>query len=273
MTEQRIDQWIREHFKPDSPRRWKRRLVNGGRLIVHEEGLRLVLPQAHHTRYSNAQIDDYSGSSHRNYPWHPPLRLHVRARFGGSLTGTAGFGFWNHPFVPLPVPGVPWTVAGAPIPPRAIWFFHASPPNDMAIAQGVPGHGWKAATLDTLRLSAWRWAPLAPAVMLLNHWPTAERRIWRHVQRDLQISETLIESPPDTWHDYVLEWQRDGARFTIDGHVVHETDRSPGGPLGFVAWIDNQYAIATRWGQLGYGLLDVAQPQWLDLAELRIDML
>jgi hypothetical protein len=68
-------------------------------------------------------------------------------------------------------------------------------------------------------------------------------------------------------------WQRDGVQFAIDGQTVHETDRSPRGPLGFVAWIDNQYAIATRWGQLGYGVLDIAASQYLDLAHVQIEPL
>ena len=268
-----IDRGIADRFRPGPPARWARRLVNGGELIVRNDGLRLVVPHASRNRYSNAQIDDYSGLSHARYPWHPPLRLTARVHFGGLLLGTAGIGFWNHPFVPLPIPGVPWAVAGAPIPPRAIWFFHASPPNDMAIAQGVPGRGWKASMLDALHPSALRWAPLAPAVMLLNRWPAMERRIWPRVQRDLRISEALIDTSPLDWHEYVLEWRRDGACFAIDGQIVHETDRTPDGPLGFVAWIDNQYAIATRWGQLGYGLLDVPRPQWLDLQQVHIEPL
>jgi hypothetical protein len=235
--------------------------------MLHDRGARLVLPQASQTRYSNAQLDDYDGLPHRRYPWHPPLRLHVRACFGGPLLGTAGFGFWNHPFSPVPV------VGGTPLPPRAIWFFHTSPPNDIAIAHGVPGHGWKAATLDTLRPSALRWGPLAPAVVLLNQWPTLERRIWSLVERDLRISEALIDASTHAWHDYVLEWRTDGARFTVDGRTVMETDRAPRGPLGFVAWVDNQYAIATRWGRLGYGLLQVSEPQWLDLQSVAIEPL
>jgi hypothetical protein len=270
MTHKHAEQWLADHFQPGPPTRWRRRLMGDGSLIMHHTAMRLVLPRASHTHYSNAQLDDYLGLSHRNYPWHPPLRLIVRARFGGPLLGTAGFGFWNHPFVPLPIAGVPLSATGAPIPPRAIWFFHASPPNDIAIARGVPGRGWKAATIDTCQPSALRWAPLAPIVVLLNRWPALERRIWPHVQHDLRISEAVTASSPHDWHDYMLEWRRDGARFTVDGHVVMDTDRSPAGPLGFVAWIDNQYAIATRWGRLGYGLLDVPEPQWLDLQQVQI---
>ena len=56
----------------------------------------------HPTRevYTNAQITDYQYGSY-NFRWQPPLRLTVTAWSAGSpsaLRGTAGFGFWNHPF-------------------------------------------------------------------------------------------------------------------------------------------------------------------------------
>jgi hypothetical protein len=151
----RIDHWFADHMLPVPATRWRRWRVGSGSTVITNDGLRLLLPRASSNAYSNAQLDDYHGLPHRHYPWHPPLRLDVRARFGGSLLGTAGFGLWNHPFVPLPVGGVP-------ILPRAVWFFHASPPNNMALARGVPGHGWKTATLDALRPRAIRWAPFAP---------------------------------------------------------------------------------------------------------------
>jgi hypothetical protein len=203
---------------------------------------------------------------HHHYPWHPPLRLTIRARFGGTRAGTAGFGLWNHPFVQLGSGGVP-------ILPRAVWFFHASPPNNMALAHGVPGHAWKTATLDALRPRAVRWAPFAPVVLALNWVDAFERRIWPLVQRDLGISEQLINQAPHEWHEYTLVWRRNGVQFAIDGQTVHETERAPRGPLGFVAWVDNQYAIATRWGQFGYGVLDVDAPQYLDLAHVQIESL
>ncbi len=262
----RIDRWLAHHFVPGPPERWRRWRVGSGEIALHEHGLRLLLPHAFGNAYSNAQLDDYHGLAHRRYPWHPPLRLSVRARLGGPLLGTAGFGLWNHPFVPLGSGGVP-------ILPRAVWFFHASPPNDMALAQGVPGYGWKTTTLDALRPKALRWAPVAPVVLALNNLSSFEQRVWPRVQRDLSISEQLIDQNRRDWHDYTLVWQRDGAQFVIDGQVVHETTCAPRGPLGFVAWIDNQYAVATRWGRLGYGLLHGETPQWLDLASVEMTAL
>jgi hypothetical protein len=48
-----------------------------------------------------------------------------------------------------------------------------------------------------------------------------------------------------------------------------ETDRPPRGPLGLVAWVDNQWMVATPHGRFGWGLLQ-AEAQWLDLALVRI---
>ena len=262
----RIDQWLADHMLPGPPERWRRWRVGSGTIALHEHGLRLMLPRAASNTYSNAQFDDYHGLPHRRYPWRPPLRLTIRARFGGPLLGTAGFGLWNHPFVQFGRGGVP-------ILPRAVWFFHASLPNNMALAHGVPGHGWKTATLDALRARAIRWAPFAPVVLALNRVPALERRVWPLVQRDLGISEQLIDQTPYDWHDYTIMWRHDGVQFAIDGQTVHETKRAPHGPLGFAAWIDNQYAVATRWGQLGYGVLDISAPQYLDLAHVQIEPL
>ncbi len=257
-----LEDWFNAHLRPAPASRWRRWLVDQAALVVDEAALRLVLPRTRTGHYSNAQIDDYVGLPRRHYPWRPPLTLHVRARFGGLPPGTGGFGFWNHPFAPQ---------SGIGTLPRAIWFLYTSPPNDLPIALDVPGHGWKAATIDTLSPRALRWAPLAPPVVLLNQSAWLQRRVWPLVQRDLQIAEAQLTAPMNRWHDYQIEWRADGARFSVDGAVVLETDRSPRGPLGFIDWIDNQYAIATPQGRLGWGLVDVLQPQWLDLAHVAIE--
>jgi hypothetical protein len=43
----------------------------------------------------------------------------------------------------------------------------------------------------------------------------------------------------------------------------------PPGPLGFVAWIDNQYAVATPRGSLRFGTL-ASEREWLALDALAI---
>jgi hypothetical protein len=67
-----------------------------------------------------------------------------------------------------------------------------------------------------------------------------------------------------------LDWRPDGATFFVDDAMVHEAPVAPGGPLGFVAWIDNQYAVVTPQGNLRFGLLPLAQMQTLMLDAISI---
>jgi hypothetical protein len=240
--------------------RWQHYTVGGGAVEAGDDGLRFVTRDANAHRYADAQIDDYQGLPRRSFAWRPPLTLQVRARFSharSQLKGTAGFGFWNDPFA--------MTGRRMPALPRALWFFYASPPSDMALALGVPGHGWKAATLDTTRLPALLLAPTAPlAVPLMNLRPLY-RRLWPFVQRALAIGEASLDGLAEmtAWHDYRLEWRAEGARFLVDGQLALEVDHAMRGPLGFVMWLDNQYAVVTPQGRFGWGLLEAPAEQWM----------
>jgi hypothetical protein len=235
-------------------------LVGQGIIEPSDGAIRLALPSATARAYSDAQIDDYSGLARRNFPWRPPFHLSLRARFSpGPLVGTAGFGLWNNPFSPL---------GGVPALPRAAWFFYASPPSDMALAAGVAGHGWKAAVIDATRPAALAWAPLAPLVLLANQLPALYVRLWPQVQRALCIHESLLDTSMQDWHTYQITWQAEQVIFSVDEQVVLRSAGAPQAPMGFVAWIDNQYAVATARGRFGWGLLDVPSPQWLDIATL-----
>ena len=125
-------------------------LTGTGRIEVRPSATRLIVPQAAHTQYSDAQLDDRLVYS-RSLTHHPPLRLTIHARFSSqSLLGTAGFGLWNHPLFAV----------SHPVPlPRALWFFYASPPSHMDLALDVPGSGWKAAMIDATTLGAVAMAP------------------------------------------------------------------------------------------------------------------
>jgi hypothetical protein len=57
----------------------------------------------------------------------------------------------------------------------------------------------------------------------------------------------------------------------VDGQIVHEAPHAPAGPLGFVAWIDNQYAVVTPQGHFGFGLVPLDQPQSLCLEHVSIE--
>lgn len=246
-------------------RRWRVMQFGGGRLAALEDGLRLAVAGANGRSYANAQIDDYVGLPRHRFPWRPPLRMTVLARFGGPIAGTAGFGFWNSPISPI------GTVL--PVLPAAIWFFHAAPPADMPLALGVPGHGWKAASIEARTPEALAWAPLTLPVLLLNNLPGVAQRLWPRVQRALRVSEMLLAPPDTAWHTYVIEWREQRADFLVDGALVHTTDHPPDGPMGFVAWVDNQWLVATPRGRFGWGVHAVPGAQWLDLGRVRIEAL
>jgi hypothetical protein len=259
---------------------WRRMEKGSGTLEPRNGALRLCLSNATSDRYSNTQIDDYQGLPRRGFAWHPPLRLTVHARFshlpsttegtpqaGHTLKGTAGFGFWNDPFL-MTEPRVPTL-------PRAAWFFYASPPSDMKLDLQVPGHGWKAATIDALRPAALWLAPLAlPAMLLMNARPLY-CALWPSIQRRLSVAEALLNVDTRQWHAYELEWGTERTTFTVvaQGQARRQVLEAPApcGPLGFVMWMDNQYLVATPWGRLGWGKLDVPGEQWLEVDHLAIE--
>ena len=72
------------------------------------------------------------------------------------------------------------------------------------------------------------------------------------------------------WHSYQIDWEAKGARFKVDGREVLRCASSPRGPLGFVMWMDNQYAIATPWGRFGHGLLEAHGEQCMEVRSLSI---
>lgn len=243
---------------------WQRWTAGSGRTEDEGGGLRLLLDAGPDTTYSDAQITDYDPARPR-FVFRPPLRLSLRAGFSGppgGLRGTAGFGFWNHPFVPgqrsfrLP---------------QALWFFYCAPPSHMPLALDVPGQGWKAATFNARRWPFLALLPAAPVGFLLMRLQPFYRRLWPVGQWALGVSEALLDpvllAGP---HDYTLDWTAEGARFAVDGLTVLETERVPPGPLGFIAWVDNQYAVVTPQGRFGGGLVALAAQQSLLVEQVTI---
>jgi hypothetical protein len=245
---------------------WKTYLKGRGTLEYTGHTLRFVNTDTTCRQYTDAQIDDYQGVPRGRLPWHAPLTMTVRARFShnsDALSGTAGFGFWNDPFM---MTGARW-----PTLPRAIWFFYASPRSNMKLDLATPGCGWKATTIDALGWPFLLLAPTAPVTMPLMHVRSLRRRLWPIAQQAIRVSEASIGVDMTAWHTYVLEWGTDRARFLVDDRVVLDCDTPPQGRLGCVIWLDNQYAVVTPWGRLGYGLLDAPGRQWMELESLSIE--
>jgi len=243
---------------------WRATELGGGLVQQTADEISLTLPPGFASVYHDAQISDYSATA-RDFDNAPPLRLEVRAHARGEISGTAGFGFWNHAFVPG---------ERGFRPPQALWFFFGGPRNDIALAKGVAGNGWKAATFNAKN---WRFCallPLAPLGFLLMRSGPLYDALWPLGQAAIGVSEAALNSTLlDEFHNYSIEWRADGAIFTVDGDVALRTRNVPRNRLGFIAWIDNQYAIVRPQGRFGHGLLDIAQEGSLHLRDISITRL
>ncbi|MCS6828147.1 MAG: hypothetical protein NZ553_16150 [Caldilinea sp.] len=239
--------------------------VRSSALVRTESGLRLIDFPKESSRYVNAQVDDYWTGWRRTFRWRPPLRLSLRARFSheaDALRGTAGFGFWNDPFL--------MTGLRRPALPRALWFFFASPPSDMALTLDVPGRGWKAAVIDAGKPTGLRWLPPAPVLVPAMRISWVHARLWPRIQRDLGIAEASIPFSMTAWRHYEILWGVRRTTFWVDGEPVLQDAPSPRGPMGLVIWIDNQYLVVHPSGRFRHGVLALSEAQWLEVAEVEI---
>jgi hypothetical protein len=260
---------LRDEFAGDSLNpHWKPYATGGGAVTVEADLLRLALSQQDSTAYADAQIADSADLPRQWLPWEPPLRLTVRAFASApadQLIGTAGFGFWNDP--------VRHNYLELPPLPRALWFFFAGAGSSMPLALGQPDHGWKAATFDARNPLFFGLLPLALPGFLAMRTPALYRAMWPIGQRALGVSESVL--PGDLLaapHEYMLEWTDRRAVFGVDGAVVLETPRVPQGPLAFIAWMDNRWAVVTPQGQFGWGVTASGQ-QSLSLQQIIIERL
>ena len=156
--------------------------------------------------------------------------------------------------------------------PEAVWFFYASPPSNMALVPGIPGWGWKAQVVHTMNLrSLVATVPLASTIAL-GHLTGKTRAAARWMQKVSGAYEALLDVEMHEWHSYMLEWKFSEALFWVDDALVLRSPHSPTRPLGFVAWLDNQYAIATPRGVLRFGTV-ASSPEWLELESVQIDQL
>ena len=259
---------IYDDFTDTLHEHWTQTCFNSASLSLVDSSLRMALAPTTQNVYADAQIDDYGKLARANFPWRPPLRMEVRARsshpveseFTPILNGTAGFGFWNYPF----------SVRGDVLMlPEAIWFFYASPPSNMALVPGIRGWGWKAQVVHSMRPGA-----------LFAALPTALTTVWGRIthnsysaahwlQRLSGTSEALLSADFTAWHTYTLEWRTTEAKFWVDNIEVLHVPNPPTRPLGFVAWLDNQYAIATPQGVFRFGTV-ACNEQWVEMDSVSI---
>ncbi len=233
-----------------------------GKVSAADDGLRLTVTSG--VGYHNAQITDYRYGEYA-FTCEPPVTVTVTARASrADLIGTAGFGFWNHPLSP--------DLRRFPRLPTALWFFFGAPPHNLCLAFDSPGHGWKAQAVDAAHWRAAALAPVALPLMLAMKIPALYRWVYPSIQKTLKVSEAIL--PPETLetdHTYQIIWYKDGCRFLVDGSPVLETPYSPIGKLGFIAWIDNQYMIATPQGHFRWGVTPLSIEQSLFIRSIRVE--
>jgi hypothetical protein len=259
---------IHDTFETMLDPRWRTTQQGQGQIVRRPSALHLtLLPTEDAPEYQNAQITEYDPGK-KDFQFSPPLRLTVRAYSSlhpKNMIGTAGFGFWNHPFEPGQ------RTYGRP---QTLWFFFSAAPSDMALARGVPGNGWKAATFNAKRWQFMLLAPFAPLGILLMRSKAAYNALWGMAQNALGISEAALDiNLLNSEETYVLEWRKDGATFYVDGKKVHETASVPQNALGFICWMDNQYQIVTPQGKFEGGITPVQRSQSLVITEINIESL
>lgn len=243
--------------------------IGGGRVEADDAGrIRLTLPPIGRG-YADAQIDDTQSRARTEFRWMPPLRLEVRARLSHpDPPGTFGFGFWNDPFsFSL---GQGGAARRLPASPRACWFFYASPPSELSLTADAAPHGWKAMALDSPALPPLLLAPLAAGAIALAQIPFLRRPVMRATLKSVRAHERGLAIAPDEWHSYRLDWSDDAAAFWVEGELALKAPDPPPGPLGFVAWIDNQYAVASPQGGFRFGVLPSEREAWMELEGLSI---
>jgi hypothetical protein len=223
-------------------------------------GFRLAIPASQGPRYDDAQLDDYAKLPRRNFP-HRSLDLSLRARASAASTpGTWGFGVWNDPFgLSLGFGGNPFRL---PALPNAAWFFYASPQNYLSFQNAKPAQGFLA---QTFRAPRFHPSLIGAGLALPFSRIETRRRLGQVITED----SVALSVDVTQWHGYRLRWREDRVVFEVDNVPVLETSVSPHPPLGFILWIDNQFAAFTPAGKIAFGVL--AHPEaWLEIEGLEL---
>jgi hypothetical protein len=241
--------------------------VRGGKVSNQGNGqFRLAIPEGATGHFRLAQLDDYMHLPRRRFPWRPPLTISLQARTSHpEIPGTHGFGLWNDPF------NFSLGFGGGnllPALPNAAWFFFASPSNYLSFRNDLPANGALAAAFRAPRIPAWLASPGFLGMPLLMIPPVA-RWVRKIASRIIRQDTVQLDLDPTEWHSYRMDWEVEKVSFYLDDQLVLSTEISPRGPLGFVLWIDNQYAAWTPEGQMKYGRLP-SPSGWLEVKNLTI---
>jgi beta-glucanase (GH16 family) len=88
--------------------------------------------------------------------------------------------------------------------------------------------------------------------------------------RQVTAAEAILDVSMVDWHTYSIEWSKQAAIFTVDDVVVLTAQDPPNGPLGFVLWIDNQFAVASPLKGFHFGTTLTKQKEWLEVKILEL---
>jgi len=227
------------------------------------DGWRLRIKAGDARAYRDAQLDDYSELRRSRFPHRPlkTLQVSLSARVSTPFAaGTWGFGLWNDPF------GLSFGFGGNPfrLPalPNAAWFFYASPQNYLSFTDDKPAQGFLAQTFRSPPFHPL----LIPAGLAL---PFSRKTTRRLLSRVVAEDSNALGADTTQWRRYSLEWSAARVTWDVDGVRVFESPVSPRPPLGFIVWIDNQFAAFTPEGKLSAGVLDNGEA-WLEAREIVI---
>jgi hypothetical protein len=231
--------------------------------ISRGEAYRLFIPSGKADKYRLAQLDDYTKTRRNRFPLRSPVRLSLLARTSSeSIPGTWGFGLWNDPFgLSLGFGGNPFRL---PTLPNAVWFFGASTENYLSFRDDKPAQGFLA---QTFRAPKFHPLLIATGIALPFSRKTARQFLGKVIgEGGIRIGVDVTQ-----WHRYKIDWREDRVAFEVDGTQVFESSVSPKPPLGFVIWIDNQYAAFTPEGKIGFGVLENPEPAWLEVKDIEMN--
>jgi hypothetical protein len=227
----------------------------------------LSIPAGKANQYRLAQLDDYAQLTRAKLPLQPPVELILSARASSStIPGTWGFGLWNDPFgLALGFGGYPFRL---PTLPNAVWFFGASEESYLSFREVgqedlAPTNGFLAQTFRAPKFHP----SLILAGMAL---PFSRRRARRLLGKIIEDEGIRLSVDVTQWHRYRLDWRENRVSFEVDDVQVFESRVSPHSPLGFVIWIDNQFAAFTPEGKIGFGVLENLEPAWLEVKDIYI---
>ena len=247
----------------------KKQSTNGASISTREDhGWHLEIPVGKKGGYRLAQLDDYTDRSRKDFPWHPPLTVTITARASNfDIPGTWGFGLWNDPFS-LSL-GLGGGIRRFPALPNAAWFFHASPENHLSFQKDKPAQGFLAQTFHSPPIPPALLALAAPVFPLLTL-PWLAKRIRPAIARVIKDDSRSINLDVTQWNQYTVQLEQSLVRFKIDKAELFRTKVAPRSPLGFVIWIDNQFASFPPNGKLAYGTMKNSRPAWIEVKQIEI---